>query len=64
MNYAVSQEHLPLAEYNNQMIQERMLASYHRFTCDHLPRIMVKYMVLEAAKKLDFYPNKNGVSKN
>jgi hypothetical protein len=33
------------------------------FRCDDLPRTMVKYLVMESAKKLNYFPNKNGVSK-
>ena len=36
---------------------------YHRFPYSHLPRILVKYLVMESTKKLNFFPNKNGVSK-
>ena len=39
-----------------------MWANCHRFPCDHLPRILVKYIVLEEANILSFYPNNNGVS--
>jgi hypothetical protein len=63
MNYAAAQEHVPRAERNNQVIQERVRAAYHRFPFTHLPRILVKYLVMESTKKLDFFPNKNGVSK-
>jgi demethoxyubiquinone hydroxylase (CLK1/Coq7/Cat5 family) len=31
MNYAAAQEHLPQAERNNRIIQERVRAAYHRF---------------------------------
>jgi hypothetical protein len=63
MNYAAAQEHVPRAERNNRVIQERVRAAYHRFPFTHLPRILVKYLVMESTKKLNFFPNKNGVSK-
>jgi hypothetical protein len=63
MNYAAAQEHVPRAERNNRVIQERVRAAYHRFPFTHLPRVLVKYLVLESTKKLNFFPNKNGVSK-
>jgi hypothetical protein len=63
MNYASAQEHVPRAERNNRVIQERVRAAYHRFPCMHLPRTLVKYLVMESAKKLNFFPNKDGVSK-
>jgi hypothetical protein len=63
MNYAAAQEHVPRAEQNNGVIQERVRAAYHRFPFTHLPRILVKYLAMESTKKLNFFPNKNGVSK-
>jgi hypothetical protein len=62
MNYAAAQEHVPRAEQRNRVIQERVKAAYHRFPFTHLPRILVKYLVMESTKKLNFFPNKNGVS--
>jgi hypothetical protein len=63
MNYASAQEHVPRAERNNRVIQERVRAAYHRLPFTHLPRILVKFLVMESTKKLNFFPNKNGVSK-
>jgi hypothetical protein len=63
VNYAAAQEHVPRAKRNNRTIQERVRATYHRLPYDHLPRILVKYLVMESTKKLNFFPNKNGVSK-
>ena len=64
MNYTSAKEHVPRAERNNRTIQERIRATYHRLPYDHLPRIMVKYLVSEAARKLNFFPAKHGVSKH
>jgi hypothetical protein len=63
MNYASAQEHTPRAERNNRVIQERVRAGYHRFPFTHLPCILVKYLVMESTKKLNFFPNEYGVSK-
>jgi hypothetical protein len=63
MNYVSTQEHVPHAEQNNLVIQERVHAAYHRFPYTHLPRTLVKYLVIESTKKLNFFPNKYGVSK-
>jgi uncharacterized protein YifE (UPF0438 family) len=46
MNYAATQEHVTRAERNNRVIQERVRAAYHRFLFTHLPRILVKYLVM------------------
>jgi hypothetical protein len=63
INYAGAQENVPRAERNNRVIQERVRAAYHWFPLTHLPRILVKYLVMESTKKLNFFHNKNGVSK-
>jgi hypothetical protein len=63
MNYASAQEHVPRAERNNHVIQERVRAAYHQFPFTHLPCTLVKYLVMKSAKKLNFFPNKYGVSK-
>ena len=55
---------MPHAERNNRTIQERIRATYHRLPYDHLPRIMIKYLVSEAAKKPNFFPAKHCVSKH
>jgi hypothetical protein len=64
VNYASAQEHVPRAERNNRTIKERVRATYHRLPYDHLPRILVKYLVMESTKKLNFFPNRHGVSKH
>jgi len=63
MNYANPQEHVPEAERNNRTIRERVRAAYHRLPYTHLPRIMVKYLVMEATRKLNLFPARHGVSK-
>lgn len=62
MNFANAQEHVPEAERNNRIIKERVRATYHRLPYRHLTKTMVKIMVSESAKKLNFFPSKNGVS--
>jgi hypothetical protein len=62
VNYASPQEHVPEAKRNNRVIKERIRATYHRLPYDHLPRIMVKVLVNDSAKKLNFFPAKNGIS--
>ena len=64
INYANSKEHVPRAERNNRTIQERVRASYHQLPYDHLPEKLVVAMVMEAAKKLNFFPVKYGASKH
>ena len=47
MNYASAQEYVLRAEQNNRVIKERVRAAYHRFPFTHIPRILVKYLVME-----------------
>ena len=63
-DYAAAQEQVPRYEQNNCVIQERLRAAWHRFTCTHLPRISVKYLVGESTTKLVFFSNKHGASNN
>ena len=63
MNYSNPKEHVPEAERNNRVIKERVRATYHRLPYVHLPRALVKALVMEAARKLNMFPNKHGVSK-
>ena len=63
VNYATPNEHVQRAERNNRVIKERIRASYFRLPFLHLPRILIKYVVSGSTKKLNFFPNKNGVSK-
>ena len=63
VNYASAQEHVPRAERNNRTIKERIRSTFHRLPYNNLPKIMVKYLVSESAKKLNFFPSKNGISK-
>jgi hypothetical protein len=63
MNYANPQEHVPEAERNNRVIKEQVRATYHRLPFSCLPRIMIKILVIDSAKKLNFFPSKHGISK-
>ena len=63
MNDANPQEHVPEAKRNNQVIKEKVQATYpHRLPYNHLPQLLAKTLVMELAKKLNFFPAKNGVS--
>ena len=63
VGYSASQEHVPRAERNNRTIKERVRTGYHYLPFNHLPRTLVKIMVTESPRKLNYFPNKNGVSK-
>jgi hypothetical protein len=62
MNYANPQEHVPEAERNNRVIKERFRAAFHRLPFKNIPKIMVKILAMECAKKLNFFPPKGGIS--
>ena len=63
MNYAAAKAHFLLAGRNNRTIKERVQASYHRLPYTHLPQMLIKYLVTEATKKLNFFKT-NMVSPN
>jgi hypothetical protein len=62
MNYANPQEHVPEAERNNRVIKERFRSAFHRLPFNKIPKIMVKILAMECAKKLNFFPPKGGIS--
>ena len=64
MNYATAGEHVPRAERNNRVIQERIRANYYQLPYNTLTKTLVKYMVTEASRKLNFVPAKHGISKH
>ena len=51
MNYANPQEHVPEAERNNRVIKERFRSAFHRLPFTKLPKILVKVLTMESAKK-------------
>ena len=63
MNFTSAQEHVPEAENNNRRIKERVRAAYHNLPYKHLCKTLVIMMVMEGAKKMNFFPANNGVSK-
>jgi hypothetical protein len=63
MHYAAAQEHVPEAERNNWVIKEQFRAVYHGLPYTHLPRILVKYLTYESARKPNIFPARQGVSK-
>ena len=55
-NHTNSSNHIPQAERNNYTIQERIRAAYHQLPFYHLPCILVKYLVVDATKRLNYFP--------
>jgi len=62
MNHASAQEHIPEAERNNRTLKERFRASIHYLPYRSMPRIMIKILAMEVARKLNLFPPKGGVS--
>ena len=62
MNFSNPQEHVPEAERNNCLIKERIRATYHRLPYKQLTKTMTKVLVMDSAKKLNFFPAKHGIS--
>jgi hypothetical protein len=61
-NYACAQEHVPVAERNNRVIEERVRATFNGAPYGALPQLLLKYVVTECARKLNFFPAKGGCS--
>jgi hypothetical protein len=61
-NFANPNEHVPEVERSIREIKERIRATYHRLMFDKMPRTMIKILVTESTKKLNFFPAKGGVS--
>ena len=55
--------HVPEAERNNRALKERIRATYHRLPYKALPVKVMKILVMESASKLNYFPNKHGISK-
>ena len=62
VSYTTEQEYLPRSERNNRIIKETIRAIYDRIPFIHLPKIMIKYLVTEIIRKLNYFPNKNRIS--
>ena len=62
MNFSNPQKHVPEAEHNNHLIKERVKATYHCLPYKQLTKTMTTILVIDLAKKLNFFPAKNGIS--
>jgi hypothetical protein len=62
MNFSNPQEHVPEAKRNNQVIKERVRATYHCLPYKQLTKTMTKILVMDSAKKLNFFPAKHRIS--
>ena len=62
LHYTGADDHVPQAERNNRTIQERVRAMFHLLPFRAIPRLMIEYLVMECASKLNYFPVKGGVS--
>ena len=58
INITNAQDHVPEAERNIRTIKERVCAQYHLLPYNNIPRVMIKYLVMESARKLNFFLRK------
>ena len=63
LNLASAQEHEPHVERSIRVIKERIRAQIHQLPYTSLPKNLIKYLVMEATRKLNFFPPKHGISK-
>ena len=62
MNFCLLDHYEPYSECNNRVIKEQVQSFFHGLPYLTLPKQMVIYMVMESAKKLNYFPPKGGVS--
>ena len=55
--------HVPQGERNNRFLKERIRATYHQLPFKALPIKLMKALVMESARKSNYFPNKHGISK-
>jgi hypothetical protein len=60
-NFASPNEHVPEVERSIRVIKERIRTTYNCLMFDKMPRTMIKILVMESAKKLNFFPAKRCV---
>ena len=62
MHYSASKAHVPEIERCHRVFKERIRSTYHCPPFKALPKAVMKALVMESAKKLNFFPNKYGIS--
>ena len=62
INHCVADEHLPEAERNNRIIQERFRIQYNRWPFKLVPRIMIRHLARRVCHDINIFPNKKGIS--
>ena len=62
VNHCGSDEHVPEAERNNRVIQERFRIQYNRRPFKVVPRIMIRHLARRVCHDINIFPNKRGIS--
>ena len=62
VNCASAQEHVPEAERNNRTLKERFRSIFHYLPFKNIPKLMIKFLAMEVARKLNMFPPRGGVS--
>ena len=60
-NYCNAGERVPRVERKNRVVQERARTSFYQIPRNHLPRELLWARVAEAARKLNFFPARDGM---
>ena len=53
--------HVLEAEWNNHTIKERVLSLYHRLPCNNTPRVVIRELVLEITRMINYLSENGGV---
>jgi hypothetical protein len=61
-NIAAAQEHIPVVKRSIRVVNERRWATFHGNPFRSLPRILMKSVVQEYTRKLNFFPVRGGIS--
>jgi hypothetical protein len=62
-NFANPGDHVSEAERSIRTMKERIRAGYHRLPYKRLPRLLLKTLVVDTPKKINYFPAKGGISK-
>ena len=64
MDYSATKKHVPEAERNNRVLKERIRTAFHRLPFKSLPKTVLKVLVMETVRKLNYFPAKCGISQH
>jgi hypothetical protein len=62
VNLASPNEHVPEIKQQIQVVKEQSRAAHHSLTFQHIPKLLMIHIVLNAIKMLNFFLTKGGIS--